>query len=161
MTTAKATPEVTAEAEAAAPKAKKAAIETTAAPQPVRAAVTDGLKKASKAFAETKAFSKNNLEALTASASAATKGARALGERSVGFTKARIETNLAAAQSLNGAKSINDVLDIQHAFAKGAVDAYTTEFARLSETVSGAFRDAVKPLSARATTLYTRFTPAR
>ena len=158
MTTAKTTPEAAAEAEA--PKAKKTA-ETTAAPQPVRAAVTDGLKKASKAFAETKAFSKDNLDALTASASAATKGARALGERSVGFTKARIETTLSAAKSLNGAKNINDVLDIQHAFAKGAVEAYTAEFARLSETVSGAFRDTFKPLSARATTLYTRFTPAR
>jgi phasin family protein len=161
MTTAKATPEVAAEAEAATPKAKKAAVETTAAPQPVRAAVTDGLKKASKAFSETKAFSKNNLDALTASASAASKGARALSELSVGFTKARIETNLTAAKSLTGAKNINEVLDIQHAFAKGAVEAYTSEFARLSETVSGAFREAVKPLSTRATTLYTHFTPAR
>ncbi len=150
-----------AKTEAATPKAKNSiAAEAAFAPK-VRATVTDGLNKAGKAFAETKAFSKENLSALTTSASAATKGVRDVSGLGVGFAKARIETNLAAAQSLNAAKSLGDVLDIQHAFAKGAIEAYSTEFGKLSQAVTTSFKDTFKPLSSRASELYAKVAPAR
>jgi hypothetical protein len=149
--------------DATAPKARKTiAAETAPGPaSTARAAVADGLKKAGKAFAETKAFSKDNLDALTASASAATNGVREVSALGVGFAKSRIETNLAAAQSLNGAKAIGDVLDIQHAFFKGAIEAYSTEYGNLSQTLRAAFKGAFRPLSERAGVLYAKVAPAR
>jgi hypothetical protein len=145
-------------AKTVAPKAKKAI--ATAAPK-AETVASERLLKVKAAFQQTKIFSKDNIDALTAAASAAAAGVKEVGGLGVEFAKARINSNLAAAQSLTNARSIVEVVDIQHAFAKGTIEAYTVEFGRLSQVVRSSLKGALSPLSSRANALYSTYAPAR
>ena len=98
------------------------------------AAFKDGVEKSLAALNEANTVSKKNLEALIASVTAATKGAEALGAQAMAFSKAVFDTNVTAAKSLAGAKSVQEVVELQTAFAKSALETCMAEFGRMSET---------------------------
>jgi hypothetical protein len=152
-----------------APAAKTIAAEAAPAPRteapkaaaPKAAKPAPRFEKAKQAVAGARAFTKGNVEALSGSFGAASKGFSAVRSQSVAFAKARVEANLAAAKSLNSAKSVSDVLDVQHAFAKEAIEAYGQNFARLSEALTASFQGVAKPIGERARAVYASVAPAR
>src|SRR4249919_2828830 len=81
-------------------------------------AFKDGVEKTLAALNEANGVSKKNLEAVVASVTAATKGAEALGAQAMAFSKTSFESQVAAAKSLSSAKSVQEVVELQTAFAK-------------------------------------------
>jgi len=143
---------------AAAEAAKTTVEQFTAA---TNVAFKDGVEKTLSALNELNAHSKQNLEAVVASVTAATKGAEAIGAQTMAFSKAAFETQVNAARSLAGAKSLQEVVELQTAFAKSALETYMAEVGKMSETVSASMKDSVKPLNERVTAVVEKLQAVR
>jgi len=143
---------------AAAEAAKTTVEQFTAA---TNVAFKDGVEKTLAALNELNAHSKQNLEAVVASVTAATKGAEAIGAQTMAFSKSAFETQVNAARSLAGAKSLQEVVELQTAFAKSALETYMAEVGKMSETVSASMKDSVKPLNERVTAVVEKLQAVR
>ncbi|WP_298161686.1 phasin family protein [Brevundimonas sp.] len=124
-------------------------------------ALRDGVEKTSATIAELSAQSKQNLEALTASAAAAQKGAEALSAQVVSYSKSSWETGVAAAQTLSQARSIQELIELQTNFAKSAMETYLSEVTKMTETLTGSVKDSFKPINERVTASVEKFQAAR
>jgi phasin family protein len=116
-------------------------------------AFKDSIEKSLSALGEANANSKKNLEAVVASVTAATKGAEALGAQSMAYSKKAMEDHVAAAKSLTGAKSVQEVVELQTAYAKSAFEAYIAQMTKASETVSASVKECFQPINERVTAL--------
>ena len=110
------------------------------------------------ALTDVNGYSKKNLEAMIASVTAATKGAETLGAQAMAYSKSSIEGQVAAAKSLAGAKSIQEVVELQTAYAKSALETYMAEVGKMSETVAASVKDSLKPLNERVPVYQKTFT---
>lgn len=124
-------------------------------------AFKDAVEKSLATLNEANAHSKKNLEAVIASVTAATKGAEALGAQAMAYSKSAMETNVAAAKTLSGAKSVQEVVELQTSFAKSALETYMAEVGKMSEIVSASVKDSMKPLNERVTAAVERLQAAR
>ena len=124
-------------------------------------AFKDAVEKSLASLNEVNAHSKKNLEAVIASVTASTKGAEALGAQAMAYSKKAVESQVAAAKSLSGAKSIQEVVELQTTFAKSAMDAYIAEFGKMSDIVSASMKDSLKPLNERVTAAVERMQAVR
>ena len=124
-------------------------------------AFKDTLEKSLAALNDANAYSRQNLEAVIASTTAAAKGAEAIGAQAMAFSKKSVEDQVNAAKSLAGAKSVQEVVELQTAFAKTFLESYMAEMTRMSETVAGAFKDSLKPINERVTATVEKFQSAR
>lgn len=100
---------------------------------------------------ELNAHSKKNLEALVASTTAATKGAEALGAQTMAFSKTAMERQVEAAKALTSARSVQEAVELQSAFAKSAIETYMAQLNRVTETFSATVKDSFRPINERAT----------
>ena len=107
-------------------------------------AFKDTVEKSMGAFNELNAHSKKNLEAVVASVTAATKGAETLGAQAIAFSKKAVEDQVAAAKSLAGAKSVQEVVELQTAFAKSAFETYMAEMNKMAEIVSASVKESCR-----------------
>jgi phasin family protein len=123
-------------------------------------AFKDGIEKSLSALGEANAHSKKNLEAAVASVTAATKGAEALGAQAMAYSKKAMDEHVAAAKSLSGAKSVQEVVELQTAYAKSALEAYISEMNKASETVAASVKECFLPLNERMTAFVERFQAA-
>jgi phasin family protein len=105
------------------------------------------LKAAAEAVTEQ---SRKNLEAVVASASAAAKGAEALGGEAAAWSRSFLETHAAAAKAVAAAKTPLEAFEVQTAFARGAFESYVAEMSKVGEMLAAACKDAAAPLNARA-----------
>lgn len=124
-------------------------------------AFKDAVEKSMTAMNDLNAQSKQNLEAVVASVAAASKGAEALGAQTMEYSKKSLDAHMAAAKSLTGAKSIQDVVELQTAWAKSTLEAYLAEVNRASETVAASLKETLTPLNARVTAAIETFQAAR
>ncbi len=143
----------------AAAEAAKSTVEQFTAASNV--AFKEGVEKGLAAMNELNTQSKKNLEAVVASATASAKGAEALGAQAMAFSKAVFDTQVSAARSLAGAKSVQEVVELQTNCAKTALETYMAEFGRMTDTVSASMKDVVKPLNERVTETVERLQAAR
>ena len=124
-------------------------------------ALRDGLEKTSASFAELSVHSKQNLEALSASAAAAQKGAESLSAQALSYGKTSWENGVAAAQTISQARSIQELIELQTNFAKSAVETYLSEVTKATETLTGSVKDSFKPINERVTASVEKFQAAR
>jgi phasin family protein len=124
-------------------------------------AFKDSIEKSLAALGEVNAHSKKNLEASVASVTAATKGAEALGAQAMAYSKSALDNHVAAVKSLTGAKSVQEVVELQTAYAKSALEAYVAQLNTASETVAASVKECFAPLNERATAFVERFQAAR
>lgn len=124
-------------------------------------AFKEGVEKSLAALNDLNANSKKNLEAIVASATASAKGAEALGAQAMAFSKAVFDTQVSAAKSLAGAKSVQEVVELQTNFAKTALETYMAQFAKMSDTVSASVKESMKPLNERVTATVEKFQAVR
>jgi phasin family protein len=143
---------------AAAEAAKTTVEQFTAA---TNVAFKEGVEKTLAALNEANAHSKKNLEAVVASATAATKGAEALGAQAMAFSKTVFDAQVSAAKTLASAKSVQEVVELQTSFAKSALETYMAEFGKMTDTVSASVKDAIKPLNERVTETVERLQAVR
>lgn len=124
-------------------------------------ALRDGMEKTSASIAEMTAQSKQNMEALTASATAAQKGAEALSAQALSYSKSSWESGVAAAQTISQARSIQELIELQTSFAKSAMETYLSEVTKMTETFTGSVKDSFKPINERVTASVEKFQAAR
>ena len=124
-------------------------------------AFKEAVDKSLTALNELNAQSKSNLEAVVASTTAATKGAETLGAQAMAYSKKAVEDGMAAARSLGGARSVQEVIELQTSYAKSALEAYLAEVNKASETVAASFKESLTPLNARMTAAVEKFQAAR
>jgi phasin family protein len=124
-------------------------------------ALREGMEKTSASLAEMSAQSKQNLEALTASATAAQKGAEALSAQALSYTKSSWEQSVAAAQTIAQARSVQEMIELQTNFAKSAMETYLSEVTKMTETLTGSVKESFKPINERVTATVEKFQAAR
>lgn len=124
-------------------------------------AFKDLIEKSLSALGEVNANSKKNLEAVVASVTASTKGAEALGAQAMAYSKKALEDHVAAAKSLTTAKSVQEVVELQTAYAKSAFEAYIAEMTKASETVSASVKQSFQPINERVTAFVEKFQGVR
>lgn len=124
-------------------------------------AVREGLEKTTASLNELAAHSKSNLDALTASATAAQKGAEALSAQALSYGKTSWEHGVAAAQSMAQARSIQELIELQTNFAKSAMETHLSEVTKMTETLTATVKDSFKPVNERVTATVERFQAAR
>ena len=123
-------------------------------------AFKDSIEKSLSALTEVNIYSKKNLEAVVASVTAATKGAEALGAQAMAYSKRSLEDQVAATKSLTSAKSVQEVVELQTAFAKQSLEIYLAEVNKASETVAASVKECFQPLNERVTAFVERFQTA-
>lgn len=119
-------------------------------------AFKDTVEKSLSALNELNGLSKRNLEAMVASVTAATKGAESLGAQAMNYSKRSMEDGVAATKALSTAKSLQEVVELQTAYAKTALETYLAEMNRMSETVATSVKDSLAPLNDRVTAVMER-----
>ena len=124
-------------------------------------AFKDAVEKSMTALNEINAHSKSNLEAVVASVTAAGKGAETLGAQTAAYSKKSLEDYVAAAKSLTTAKSLQEVVELQTAFAKSSLEAYLAQVNKASETVAASVKESFSPINERVTALVERVQAAR
>ena len=139
-------------------KIQKTATEAQAAGAQV---VRDAMEKSMAGLTDLNAQGKKNLEAVVESATAAQKGAEALSQQAFAYGKSSWEAGVAAAQSLSQARSVQELVELQSAYAKTSIEAYLAEVTKAAETVSGSVMDSFKPINERVTATVQTFQAAR
>ena len=112
-------------------------------------AVNEGFEKAVASFGEINAFSKENVEAVVASVTTAGKGAEKFNAKVAEYAKQAMEDSVAAAKKLAGAKSVQEVIELQSTLAKSSMDTYIGEVNALADLYAASVKDAMKPLNDR------------
>lgn len=143
---------------AAAQSAKSTVEQVTAAGN---SAFKDAVDKSMTALNDVNAHSKKNLEAVLASVTAAAKGAEALTTETLAYSKTAMEHQVAAAKSLSGVKSVQELFEVQSSFAKTAMESYMTQMGKVSEIFTASMKDTVKPINERVTATVEAFQAAR
>ena len=121
----------------------------------------DAADKSAAGLAELNAHSKQNLEAMVASATAAQKGVETLSAQTVAFTKKSWEDGVAAAQSMSQARSVQELLELQTSWAKSATETYLAEVTRMTDVFTASVKDSFKPINERVTASVEKFQAAR
>jgi len=119
-------------------------------------AFKDSIERTVAAMTEMNAHSKKNLEALIAAATATAKGAETVGARAMAFSKKSLEGQIAAAKALSGAKSIQEAVELQTTYAKGAFETYVAEINEISEITASSVKEALSPINERVTAMVER-----
>jgi phasin family protein len=124
-------------------------------------AFKEGVEKTLAAINEANTVSKKNLEAVVASITAATKGAETIGAQAMALSKRTFDDQVTVARSLAGAKSLQDVVELQSTYARSFVESYMAEVGKLTDVVQASLKDSMKPLNERVTDLVERFQATR
>ena len=124
-------------------------------------AFKEGVDKSLTALTEANSLGKKNIEAAVESVTAATRGAEALSAQALAYSKKSWEDGVNAAQALASAKSVQEVIELQTAFAKTAMEAYLAEVTKATDVLSASVKDSFKPINERATAIVERVQSAR
>ena len=121
----------------------------------------ESMEKSVAGMSELNAHSKKNLEAMVESATAAQKGAEAISQQTLAYSRKSWEDGVAAAQSLTQARSVQEMVELQTAFAKTSVEAWLGAFNKTTELYTASVKDAFKPINERVTATVETFQAAR
>ena len=144
MTDATETVKKTVEQTAAKAKAQAEAVQNAGTK-----AFKDGVDRSMTSLTELNSQGKKNLEAVVESAAAAQKGAEALSQQALAYGKKTWEDNVQAAQSLSQARSIQELMELQTAWAKSSAEAYLAHLNKTTETLTASVKDSFQPINAR------------
>jgi phasin family protein len=138
---------------------KKPASEAEAVATHANAFLKDGVEKAAAAFGQINEHSKKNLEAVVASATAATKGAETLSTSAAAYARKTLEGQVAHVRALAGATSPQEVMELQTTYAKTFFEGYVAEMKSFNETLASAMKASWAPIGARFTAAAETFGP--
>ena len=100
-------------------------------------------------FAELADIGRANFEALAKASEIATEGYGACAKTAFDFARSAIEQNAEGARAVLTAKTVQDAVDVQNAWARAAFDSYVSQTGKLSEMTAKATSEAFAPLQAR------------
>lgn len=112
-------------------------------------ALKDGFEKSMTAVNEFSAFHKDSVDAVIASSTTAAKSIEELNAANLAFAKKTMEDGMTAAKSMAGAKSVQELIEIQSDYTKSSMDALMAEMNKSSDLMSNLFKDSFKPINER------------
>jgi phasin family protein len=95
---------------------------------------------------ESQRFGKEGFDAALRSYGELNRGLQAIAAKTADYAKKSFEDGTRAFEQLLGAKSLEQAIEIQSAYAKKAYDAWVAEATKLSELYVNLARDAYKPV---------------
>lgn len=117
------------------------------------AATKEQVEKAStaalKGYDEFATVNKDTMDAYVKAGNVMAKGMEDMGKTFFAFAQTQAEANVAAAKKLMGAKTINDVVEIQSELARSQFDAYVAEGTKVSEMYLKVANETVEPIQAQ------------
>ncbi|WP_372398405.1 phasin family protein [Azospirillum sp. HJ39] len=102
-----------------------------------------------KSYDELSVLTKGNVDAVVKSGSIVAKGAEEAGKQVAAFTQSSMEKGVSNAKALLAVKTIQELFELQNAFAKASLDALVSESTKLQELTVKIANEAMVPLSAR------------
>jgi phasin family protein len=116
-------------------------------------ATKDQVEKASatffKGYDEVATMNKDNMDAVMKSGTIFAKGFESLSKEWMAFAQDAMETNMAAAKKVFGAKNLQEMMDLQSEAYRTSFDKVMAESAKLAELSAKVANEAVEPLQAR------------
>lgn len=91
-------------------------------------------------------FSKEQLDATTAAAVSVARAFQTIAAEATDYSKKSVENNSAYAESLLGAKSLEEAIRIQSGFAKSNYENFTTQVVKIGELYTKLAKEALKPM---------------
>ncbi|PHS28208.1 MAG: phasin family protein [Robiginitomaculum sp.] len=113
-------------------------------------AMQDGFEQVVRTAGEFGDHVKANTDAMVQSLTIAGKGIEAINTEMSGFAKTSLEKGVATAQALAGAKSLQEVVELQSSFAKTAMESYLSGLNILTSMSTSLLQNAAKPINDRA-----------
>lgn len=112
-------------------------------------ALKDNVERTMAALGDFNTFSKENVEALVTSMTKAGKGYEQINAAVIAYTKSAVEDGVSAAKRIAGAKSVQEIIEVQSDFAKSSLDAYIGEMNKVTDLYASTMKDAFKPINER------------
>lgn len=119
-----------------------------------------GLQQGVTAFVEAGALSKQNVDAVVASASAAKAGFDSLSARVTAFHTHAVENNMNALRGLMASRNVQELFRRQAEYVQTSLQAVQSEITAVSEIVSDTAKATVAPLNERVSALQNLVKPA-
>lgn len=92
---------------------------------------------------------KNQVEAFVSAGNVAAKGFESINAEVMAFTKNQIEDQISATKAMMGAKTLQELIELQNDFAKSAFEAYTAHTTKLSEVATKVAQETFAPINAQ------------
>lgn len=132
---------------AAKKDAAKETLETVTAAS--NEAMKEGFEKSLNAMNEFSAFQKDTVDAVIASAATTSKSLEEMNASAMAFAKKSMEDGMAAAKTMAGAKSVQELIEIHADYTKSTLDSYLTEVNKHTDLMSKLMKDGFKPINDR------------
>ena len=94
---------------------------------------------------------KESIEAWNAAGTAYGKGVEAIGGEWMSFAKKMLDNNVQVTKAILGAKSLNEVMDLQSEYARGSFDGLMAQSTKVGELATKVAQDAAEPINAQFT----------
>ncbi len=114
-------------------------------------AIKEGIEKTTANLAEVTSQGQANLDAIVQSSQLFGKGAGEVAAIATAHTKAAFERGVEVVKNFGTVKSLQEAVELQSDFAKTAVSNWVEDFNKISEILTSTSKEAVKPVSDRAT----------
>jgi hypothetical protein len=105
-------------------------------------------------FENVQQLGKEQFEAVSAAAAAVTKGWQTIAAEATDYSKKSFEKSRLLAEKLIGVKKIDEALQLQSDFAKGAYEDFIAEATKMGELYSSLAKEAFKPVETAASKVY-------
>ena len=105
--------------------------------------------EAVKGYDQFAVFGKENVEAFVAAGNVATKGMESLTAEWLTYGKQSIEDSISATKAMMGAKTLQELIDLQTAFTKSSLDSFVNQGTKVTELTAKVAQDTFAPINGR------------
>lgn len=113
----------------------------------------DNAEKASqtlfKGYDQFNTLAQGNYEAVSKSFGIWSKGLEDVSKAWAAYTQGTVDSTMAFGKQVLGAKSLNEVVDLQNTYTKSAFDSFVAESTKISELSVKTASEAIEPIKAR------------
>ena len=102
-----------------------------------------------KGYDDLTVLTKQNVDAFVKSGTVVAKGAEEAGKQVTAFTQSSLEKSVSNAKALLAVKTIQELVELQNAYAKASIEALVSESTKMQELTVKIANEALAPLSAR------------
>ncbi|MBP2230729.1 phasin family protein [Azospirillum agricola] len=102
-----------------------------------------------KSYDDLSTLTKGNVDAVVKSGTIVAKGAEEAGKQVAAFTQSSLEKSVSTGKALLAVKTIQELVELQNAYAKASFDAFVAETTKLQELSVKIANEALAPLSER------------
>lgn len=100
-------------------------------------------------YGQINTLAQGNYEAVSKSFGILSKGMEDVSKAWAAYTQGTVDSTMAFGKQVLGAKSLNEVVDLQNTFTKSAFDSFVAESTKISEMSVKTASEAIEPLKAR------------